>query len=375
MHILIAPNAFKNSLNATDAALAIGKGLEQSQLKYTCTYFPVGDGGDGTAELILQHCNSTFAITEVHDPLGRKITASIALIDEESTAIIEMADASGLRLLNTDELDPLHASTFGTGELMKFALEKGARKIILGIGGSATVDGGVGLLKALGVRFQDGEGRDLSGMPESLVDLVSIDISGLDKRMVQCELIVLCDVENTLLGKNGAAKVFGPQKGALEEDIKKFEAALTQLRDVTLKKTGFDMATFKHGGAAGGTAAGLASFLHAKLVNGIEYFLQVTGFDDALKNANFVITGEGSVDSQTLQGKGPFGVARKAKEKNIRVIALSGKVPLETDQELDKYFDVLLSIGHEPSHVDDALQVTAANLERTAKAIGKLLAM
>lgn len=373
MHILIAPNAFKNSLNATAVADRIREGLLQSKLNCTCACFPVADGGDGTAELIIQQCGGEIITVEVYDPLGRKIQASFGLIEEGNTAVIEMADASGLRLLNADELNPLHASTYGTGELVRAALDKGVSKIIMGIGGSATVDGAVGMLQALGIRFTDAHGNDLKGMPESLVDLDVVDLSGFDKRILNCELVILCDVENTLLGANGAASVFGPQKGAVGDNIQKLERSLIKFRDVTFSQTGFDMAVIKHGGAAGGTAAGLAAFVNASLVNGIDHFLYITGFEEALSNADLVITGEGSIDEQTLHGKGPFGVAQKAKEKKIPVIGLAGKVPIETNVQLQQYFDVLLSVNHEPGDLAMLMKHTAANLVRTAKAIGDLL--
>ena len=257
MHILIAPNAFKNSLDATAAAEAIRKGLQQSKLKCTCECFPVGDGGDGTAALLIQKCGGKIVPAEVHDPLGRKIRAGFGLIDNGKTAVIEMADASGLRLLRREEYDPLHANTFGTGELIQRTLDKGVNKIIIGIGGSATVDGGTGILRALGVRFLDANGKILPNLPADLAGLESIDLSGLDQRISHCALTVLCDVENPLLGEEGAAKIFGPQKGATEPVIKKLEAALTKLREIMFRQTGKDLAVIKQGGAAGGVAAGM----------------------------------------------------------------------------------------------------------------------
>ena len=375
MHILIAPNAFKNSLSATAAAEAIRTGLKQSKLNCTCECFPVGDGGDGTAALLIQKCDSSTVAAEIHDPLGRKIKATFGLIDKGNKAVIELADASGLRLLRRHEFNPLRATTFGTGELMKCALEKGATRIILGIGGSATVDGAAGILQALGIRFLDGNANVLSNLPESLVDLRSIDLTGLDRRVAHCELTVLCDVENPLLGEHGAAKVFGPQKGATPSIVNKLEAALTKLCEVIFQQTGKDMATLKHGGAAGGVAAGLYGLLNAKLVNGIDHFLDITGFEDALQKAGLVITGEGSIDEQTLQGKGPFGVALRAKKRQIPVIGFAGKVPLEANTPLQQYFDVLLAIGHAPVETGTALQQTARNLQRTAMELGNTLAL
>ena len=375
MHILIAPNAFKNSLSAETAANAICQGLMESALDCTCECFPVGDGGDGTAALIINKCSGEWVKTSVHDPFGRNIQASFGIIEEGKTAVIEMANASGLRLLQADELNPLQANTFGTGEQIVAALDRGVQKIVIGMGGSATVDGGTGILKALGIQFLDVAGKALQQLPEDLTALASIDLTELDKRILEIELIVLCDVGNLLLGQNGAAAVFGPQKGAGAAAVVQLDAALQQLAAVVLQLTGKDMANTVHGGTAGGAAAGLSALLNAQLVNGIEYFLSLTGFDVSLKKANLVITGEGSIDEQTLQGKGPFGVASRAKLKGLPVIGLAGKIPLEKNAALQQYFDVLLPIGHQPADLPAALADTEANLARTALTLGNLLAL
>jgi glycerate 2-kinase len=375
MHILIAPNAFKNALSASDVARFIHEGLEKSSLQFTSTIFPVGDGGDGTGRLLIEKTNASLISATVSDPLGRKINVSFGLSQDGSTAIIELADASGLRLLKPGELNPLHASTYGTGELMKIAMDKNVNRILLCIGGSATIDGGTGILRALGIRFLDNKGNELENLPESLAQLETIDSSYLDHRIKETEIIICCDVKNTLLGDKGAAAVFGPQKGATPGDILKLENCLTRLRDVALRRTKKDMAALLHGGASGGVAAGLAVFLDARLVNGIDYFLDYTHFDKALQKADLVITGEGSIDEQTLQGKAPFGVAMGAKKKGIPVIGLAGKIPFTTDATLQKYFDILLTINNEPVEMETALQHTPDNLVRTAKAIGDLLAL
>jgi glycerate kinase len=375
MHILIAPNAFKNSLTALEAARAIEKGLMQSNLACTCECFPIADGGDGTAELIIKKFGGNRITKEVRDPLGRIISSSFGLIDEGRTAVIEMADASGMRLLSEEELDPLHATSFGTGELIKLALNEGVSKIIIGLGGSATVDGGVGILKALGARFLNATDEELTGMPESLVDLNKIDLTRLDPRVFDCEITVLCDVDNKLLGSMGAASVFGPQKGASTEGVLKLEASLSKLRDVALKETGRDMVAVKHGGTAGGSAAGLYAFLDGKLVNGADHFLKLTGFEQSLKISDLVITGEGSIDEQTLQGKGPFAVARMAKKSNLPVIGLAGKVPMIKNEAISPYFDVLLAIGNGPADIVTAMQFTSENLIRTSCEMGNLLAL
>lgn len=369
--ILIAPNAFKHSLPAMEAAQAIATGFQTSRLPCTCTCFPVGDGGDGTGALIVGHNKGEVVTAEVHDPISRPLQASFGLINEGTTAVIEMASASGLHRLQPQERDPLRATSFGTGELMRAALDRGIRHILLAIGGSATVDGGTGILRALGVRFLDAQDQPLDS-PESLLKLARIDRSGLDPRLAGCAITILCDVANPLVGAEGAAAVFGPQKGATPEAVAKLDTLLTRLADVAA--TGDSLTTLRHGGAAGGVGAGLHALLGAKLVNGIDYFLDVTRFDEALANADLVITGEGSIDEQTLQGKGPFGVAYRAKQKGLPVIGLAGNVPLNPSDTLTRYFDTLLAIGNGPADLPTALHYTRQNLVRTAAQLGNLLA-
>ena len=375
MHILISPNAFKNSLNAEYAASAIREGLMQSNLDCTYYCFPIGDGGDGTGDLIIKKLGGILVSTEVYDSLGRSIETTFGLIDAGKTAIIEMANASGLRLLRSDELNPLRATSFGTGEQIRIVLDRGVTKIIIGMGGSSTVDGGTGILQALGIRFLNAGGEDLSGLPEALTQLSYIDISELDQRIFQCEIIVLCDVDNFLLGELGSAAVFGPQKGASPESVVNLEASLRQFAKVTLQQTGKDISSIKYGGTAGGAAAGLYAFLNAQLVNGIDHFLELTDFDSALEKADLVITGEGSIDEQTLRGKGPFGVAYHAKLKGVPVIGMAGNVPMKRNANLQKYFDVLMPIANQPSDLATALVHTSDNLTRTSAELGNLLAL
>jgi glycerate kinase len=310
---------------------------------------------------------------KVNDPLGRTIDASFGLIDNGLTAVIEMADASGLRLLKQDELNPMHATSYGTGQMIKKALDLGVTKIVIAMGGSATVDGGTGLLTALGTKFMGSDKIVLKNLPEDLYQMKYIDVTGLDPRIANCEIIVLCDVDNTLLGNTGAAAVFGPQKGASAADVILLDKGLSTLSEITLKELGRNMAAIKYGGAAGGASAGVYAYLNAKLVNGIDYFLDIIGFDNSLQNANFVITGEGSIDEQTLQGKGPYGVANRAKMRSIPVIGLAGKIPLEPNEKLSKYFNVLLAIGNKPIDISTALCQTKQNLTRLSRQIGELI--
>jgi glycerate kinase len=311
----------------------------------------------------------------VHNPLGKKIFAVYSWVSKTNTAIIELADASGSRLIKENEVNPMKSNTRGTGELIKSALDKGAQKIILGIGGSATTDGGSGLLYELGVKFLDKQNREISALPKGLLALNRIDTSGMDRRLNNCEIILLCDVTNKLLGKNGAAAVFGPQKGADKKTVALLEKCLYQFNKIAKKDTGVDMDSFIRGGSAGGVAAGLSTFANAKLVCGIDYFLDIAGFENELKKADLLITAEGKLDSQTLEGKGPYGVAEKARQHKTPVIILAGQVPAKAGKELHRYFDAIFSIGPGPASKEDAMKNTAADLQRTSFEIGNLLAL
>ncbi len=373
MHILIAPNAFKNSLDAARVAEAISNGLHKSKLQCTTSCFPVADGGDGTAGLLIDYLKGEWIHTNVHDPLMREISSSFGWIEREKTAIIELAAASGLRLLKPAEYSPLTATTTGTGELILKALEKKAIRIILCVGGSATVDGGTGILKALGIKFYDENRSELNDLPAALPSLAEIDTTNCDRRMKDTRIIILCDVANPLLGPNGAATMFAPQKGASETEVELLESQLAKFNDIVLYKMGKDMSAIRHGGAAGGVAAGLHTFFNAELVNGIDYFLKATGFEKELAKANMVITGEGSIDLQTLQGKGPFGVAKKAKELLLPVIGMAGRVSALVDKTLQQYFDQLISINDNEANLETAIKNTFTNLEKASQHFGDLL--
>lgn len=370
---LIAPNAFKHGLNAQKAAEAIEKGLLKSKLKCQTQIFPVGDGGDGTCALIHKKLRGTYHTVTVTDPLGRKISAPISLIHKGETALIEMADASGIHLMKNNELNPLMASSTGTGELIKAALDFKVNQIIIGMGGSATVDGGCGILHALGVRFLDKHRNLLKPRPKELRNIAYIDSTNLDKRLSNCSLTILCDVHNKLLGKHGAAQVFGPQKGADKKDVVLLEHFLKKWTKTIKAHNGKEIANLASGGTAGGAAAGLFAFTKTSLVDGIDYFLKLTHFVQELEKTDYIITGEGSIDEQTLSGKAPYGVAKIAKKHNIPCIALGGAIPLQPSEKLKTYFDVLLPINHQLAPLHEALINTAENLERTGETIGNTL--
>jgi glycerate kinase len=374
MHVLIAPNAFKHALSAEDAAIAINEGLKRSELKCTTELFPVGDGGDGTGWLISKKLNGASIQRIVSDPLGKKTNASFYYIKKTNTAIIELAEASGLKLLKKEEYNPLVATTFGTGELIRYALDVGARQILLCIGGSATVDGGAGLLRALGIRFIDRDRNELQVLPIDFEKLQTIDISNLDKRIQNCKLMILCDVDNPLLGRDGAAFVFGPQKGATPEIAQQLEACLSHFASVVNDQFAINITKIKHGGAAGGTAAGAFALLNAQLVEGIDYFLSITDFDDTIKNSNLILTGEGSVDIQTLHGKGPAGIAKRAKRSGIPVIAFAGKMQAGLEDQYKELFEQLIVISDKETSLENALLKTGDNLAKAAKELGDQLA-
>jgi glycerate kinase len=375
MHILIAPNAFKNSLNAIEVADAIADGLRASRFPGSLATCPVGDGGDGTAALLMRHLGGTRVPVVVQDPLGRPIESHFVLADAGRTAIIELAEASGLKHLTVAELDPLRATSFGTGELMRAALDQGVREIMLCVGGSATVDGGTGILRALGARFLDQAGKELGESPAAMTHLARIDMTDVDTRIEACELTILCDVTNPLLGARGAAAVFGPQKGATPAAVESLEVALGRFSEIVTAHTGIAIADLERGGAAGGVAAGLFGLLGATLVNGIDYFLTRIDFAAAVALADVVITGEGSIDDQTAEGKGPWGVAVRARERGAFVVGLAGQVPLLAGPVLRTCFDVLMPIGNRAMPVADAMNCTGANLRRAALDLGNLLAL
>jgi glycerate 2-kinase len=372
MKIVIAPNAFKNALSAEEVADAIQSGLATSGLDAEFINFPIGDGGDGTGSLLAKHLHAHWVDVEVNDPRGKVIRSGFSHAEKDKIAIIEMADASGLRLLNRRELNPLHASSFGTGQLIEAALLKDVNKIILCVGGSATIDGGAGALQALGVKWIDKKGGEIIDIPFGLNEVVSFDARELDKKIYKVEIALLCDVGNPMVGERGAAKIFGPQKGASKEQVHQLEIGLHQLADVVLDNRKMSIHNIKHGGAAGGIAAVFYGLLGATLYNGIDYFLDITGFESVLRDADLVITGEGIIDQQTIEGKGPFGVAVRAKNSQARVIALAGQILSE--EKLRLFFDELICINPEISADESAIPMTCDRLIECSRALGRKIA-
>ena len=333
--ILLAPDSFKGSLSASQAAIWMERGVRAvPQLAAsTCVAIPLADGGEGTLEAVRAAVGGTMPTLSVRGPLGSPTEAAWLQLDE-STALIEMAQACGLTLVPLAERDALAASSFGLGQMMRAALDAGCTRLIIGLGGSATTDGASGALSALGARFLDERGEILAGGGAALRALHSIDLSRFESRIRgrQVQVEALCDVSNPLCGESGAARIFGPQKGAPPQDVPVLDAGLARLADVSVQVLGREARDFPGAGAAGGAGFGLLSFCGARLAPGIEKILDLARFDEKLQSATLVLTGEGALDEQTLRGKTVAGVCRRARKFGVPVIAFGGSVGLSGAQ-------------------------------------------
>lgn len=369
--ILIAPDSLKGSLTAIQAADALEQGAKHALgEQISCCTVPLADGGEGTVQALLCGAGGALQHSPVHDPLGEMVVAQWALL-EGGCAILEMAQASGLTLVSPEKRDALRASSFGTGELILAALNAGCRKIMLGIGGSATTDAGIGALAALGARFFDKNGALLPPGGAFLHDVRKISTALLDPRLRDCEINILCDVTNPLHGPNGAAQIYGPQKGATPEQVQILDAGLQNFADVTARTTGTDYRQFPGAGAAGGIGFGLMSFLGAQLRPGIEAVLEAARFAEKLESADLVLTAEGALDAQTLSGKTIAGVcqaARNAKSgRGVPVIAFGGAVQL-TGKQLDEVGLLsAFSLTNAPLSLDDCIKHAAELLTDAAE--------
>jgi glycerate kinase len=320
----VAPNAFKGTLTAPQAAAAIARGVREVFPEAEIVEVPVADGGDGTAEALVTALHGEFRSAPVQGPLGDPVMARFGLVAAGRTAVVELASASGLALIPASRRDPMRATTFGFGQLLDAARNAGVATVIAGIGGSATNDGGAGMAQALGYRLLDASGHDLELGGAALARLRSIDQSGFDRAWKAMAVRVACDVTNPLTGPSGASAVYGPQKGADHEMVRRLDAALANLADVIERDLGKKVSDVPGAGAAGGTGAGLIAFLGAELVPGAPLVVEAAGLDEQLKGASLVITGEGRVDGQTAYGKAPGEVARRAHEAGVPVLLLAG---------------------------------------------------
>jgi glycerate kinase len=373
MKIAIAPNSFKNSLDAFQVAKAIELGLKKSKLSTSCMLLPIADGGDHTLEVFHHWLGGTLRTTKVSGPLGKATDAQWLMIDKDKTAVIEMAKASGIHLVPEEDLNPAKASTFGTGELIVNALDEGAKRIILGIGGSATVDGGLGILQALGATLTDKKGNVLPTEGNALLQVAAMSLPHLHNNLAGTEFVVLCDVENPLMGENGAAMMFGPQKGASPAQVQQLEVAMGRYNELIKKKTGNDGSMMPGAGAAGGIGFSLKAFFNTRLLSGVEFLLSAMGFEEKVMQADLLITAEGKVDKQTLQGKGPMGVAVLAGKHKIPCIMLAGKV--DDVERLNTEFHAVFPITNGPNTLDKLMQTTRDDLVQTSMQIGNLLAL
>ena len=356
MKILIAPQAFKGSLSAAKAAKAIETGVRQVFPKAEVVRLPVADGGDGTLEALVENTNGRMFSQQVTGPLGRPVTAQWGVMGDGKTAVIEMAQASGLALIPPGRRDPRLSTTFGTGQLIKAALNHGFRRIIIGLGGSATNDGGAGMAQALGVRFLDRSGTILPVGGAALANLDSVDTSELYPILNGAEIIAATDVTNPLCGSIGASVVYGPQKGASVEVVKELDIALARYAKVLIKSFGIDVANRPGAGAAGGLGAGLIAFAQGKVKPGIDLICDVLGFEEHLTGVNLIFTGEGRVDYTSVYNKAPIGVAKRAKIRNIPVILLVGSLGRGYQAVYEYGIDAIVCIQDRPMSIRESLR-------------------
>ncbi len=354
MRVVIAPQGFKGSISALDAARAMEEGVLRVVPNAQTVLVPVADGGDGTLETLVDSTGGDIRTTTVTGPIGKPITAEWGALGDGQTAVIEMARTSGLALLSLDERDPLHATTYGLGEMVREALDAGFRSFIVGIGGSATNDAGAGMAQALGVRLLDEAGKELPPGGAALANLRTIDMSGLDERALDARFSVACDVSNPLTGPEGASAVYGPQKGATPDMVERLDAALKNFAEVVERTIGTSIEAVPGSGAAGGLGGGMMAFLGGALRPGVDIVLDHVGLDEKLKGADLVITGEGQVDFQTVYNKAPVGVARRAKRWNIPVLAVCGSLGRGFEDVHAEGIDAVVSILSAPMTLDEA---------------------
>lgn len=365
MNILVAPDKFRGSLEAAEVCDAIENGVKKAYPDAKVTTIPLADGGEGTSKILTRQANGSEVTITVMDPLNRPVKATYGLSEDHQVAFIEMAAASGLGLLKTDERNPLRTSTFGTGQLIVDALDRGVKKIILGIGGSATTDGGIGMAEALGYSFKDSEGHTLLPNGQSLEKIASIDKHNADPRLALVSVVVACDVTNPLFGKEGAAFVYGPQKGADPEIVARLDAGLENLAQVGTRAFGRDVSLVPGAGAAGGLGAGCMWFLDAELKDGISIVMEQCNIASLVEHADLVITGEGKVDEQTLAGKVVKGLAGLCRSHHVPLAVVCGTLQITPEQVQAAGMTYAVSVLNRPMDLDTA-QREAYGLVRDA---------
>jgi glycerate kinase len=373
MNVLIAPDSFKGSLSSKEVSNAIEKGFKKVLPQSNTKKVPIADGGEGTVESVIESAGGRIYRVVVHDPLMRRISSFFGILDDGKTAVIEMAAASGIGLLRREEQDPWYTTSYGTGELIKAALDRKCSTIILGIGGSATNDAGAGMLSALGVKLTDKTGSVIKPGGGFLSEISSIDVSDLDKRINNTKMLVACDVNNPLTGESGSSFVYGPQKGADKDMILKLDNNLKHFASLVKKIHGRDIETIPGSGAAGGIGGGLLGFLDAELMPGFELISQVIKLEKFIKDSHLVITGEGKIDNQTIYGKAPAGILKLAKKYNIPVIAVTGQLESGSDELYEMGFQVIMPIVDKPMNLEEAFKSASFLLEDTGERIARFV--
>ena len=358
MKIVVASDSFKGSLTSAEVADSIEKGIRDVLPSAEVVKLAVADGGEGTVDALLETMGGRRVSAEVSDPLGRPCMAEYAILNDEVTAVMEMSSASGLTLLKHEERNPLLTSTYGTGQMIADALDRGCRRFLIGIGGSATNDAGMGMLEALGCRFLDEDGNALQGCGESMSRIATIDLSNLRSEIGESEFIVACDVDSPFHGPEGAAYVYGPQKGATPEMVIRLDAGLRNMADLIAREMGIQVADMPGAGAAGGLGGAFKAFLNAELRKGAEMVLDAIGFDEIIKDADLVITGEGRIDAQTMTGKLPYEVARRAGIRGIPVLAICGRAEIRSHPS----FTAICPITPPETPLQIAMQPSVATL-------------
>lgn len=369
---VLAPDSFKGSLTAKEVCSAMESGIKKALPSAECISVPMADGGEGTVQSLVDATGGRIYELEVVGPLGDPVKSFYGIMGDEKTAVIEMASASGLHFVDEVTKNPLITTTYGTGQLVKACLDKGVEKIILGIGGSATNDGGAGFAQALGVSLKDKKGHELSFGGAALSQLHTIDVSGLDARLKDIRIEVASDVSNPLCGENGASYVFGPQKGATSEIIRILDDALQHYSAIIKEQLGKDVAQIPGAGAAGGLGAGLLVFTNAQMRQGVDIIIEYTNLHEIIKKADYVFTGEGGIDFQTEFGKTPYGVAQVAKSENKKIIAIAGYLGKDIETLYDM-FDAIFGIMPGVMTMPEAIKTATKNIERTTENIIRLL--
>lgn len=369
--VVVASDSFKGSLSSLEVADAVAMAINECIPGCRVEKVEVADGGEGTMEALHRTLGGVKVAVEVCDPLGRPITASYVILADSVTAVLEMAVASGLPLLSVEERNPLKTSTYGTGQLIADALSKGCRKFLVGIGGSATNDAGMGMLEALGVKFYDAEGKVLAGRGENLERVEDISMADVCEGLLESSFVVACDVDAPLYGLRGAAYVFAPQKGADEDMVIRLDNGLKHFSLSVSRVLGKDVSMLPGAGAAGGMGGGFVAFLPARLESGIEMVLEAIGFDNIIEGASLVITGEGKVDTQTLTGKTPYGVMSHARRQNIPTIVVGGAVALDEKVALESGFKGVYAVTPEGMPLSEAMtrEVAINNVRNKVKEI------